>query len=709
MTLWVVPITRRAKTAVNKLCLTLGYRDGAQDFIRTFARTQDQADSQGSSKITTGMRTVQSQAECKNCTKLGSKCPGFEAKLRWSRKHERARTTSHPEVTTSEQDRSRLPPSTSQAIEMMLSTELPTNVDVAMNEFADISIDPNLSWLTEGPSTWEPTEFGGDTQHIDDTAWDSLHDGELIPTSSLQYDLSCPSNQGIPKAPVHLPTTLIEHWFRFICPMRSTFDSEINYNRQLAWSSWSTSETVFYMMQVMSAACLMTTMPQLRDTLPSLKQQATLAINHAISQVRASLPTKVTSDLVFAVFGLGTSSHWIVTTFPAQQPWLESARELLFMWKLNLAPGDALIHAYFCQALTYWEMLVAAIGRGSMPVKVDQRRKKYHSRLRKAMNLQTTVSDAMCEVETCYDSGPNPFGTRPNSWCGLSNEVISVFGQVLALCRSVCYRDKKNVTLTLETTSNALCDISVALELQRELLAMDFKTLVLLEEAQGYSVETRDNKTPLSHLFQTAEAYRQAALLQLYLTFHDLDTKHKEGQDNSLLANTSPDNAVNVTSGDKTYRARFLASFTLQLVAILEKIPAESGSKFIHPMLYLSAAAGLRFSHLGSQDGSRVENWASFDLTQSASCLLPDLSLDTTNPALASYASIPQLALELSQARCLVWARLGNIQQALPYRASDSICQLVKTIWSEYDNSQPGSTDIHWLEVLRRTGLEMPG
>ncbi|KAJ3536907.1 hypothetical protein NM208_g6522 [Fusarium decemcellulare] len=538
---WGCPDHSKSKTAAHKLCFSLGCRHGAQQLIRTFARTQDQANSQGSSKITTGMRTV---LDATKVVQNAKTAPNL--------------VPSALEVTTSEQDRRRLLPSTSQAIETNLSrdpqsTEFPDISDVAMNELTDMFIDPNLSWLTEGPSTWEPAEFGTDAHQIDGTAWDSVLDGELLPTSILEYHLSCPSNQGIPKAPVHLSTTLIEHWFRYVCPMRSTFDSEINYNRQLAWSSWGTSEAVFYMMQVMSAACLMTTMPQLRDTLPSLKQQATLATDHAISQVRASLPAKVTADLVFAVFGLGTSSHWIVTTFPAQQPWLESARELLFMWKLNLTPADALIYAYFCQALTYWEMLVAAIGRGSMPVKVDQRRKKYHSRLRNAMNLQTTDSDTMCEVTICSNSGPNTFGTRPNSWCGLSNEVINVFGQVLALCRSVCYRDKRNATLTLETASNALCDISVAHELQRELLAMDFETLVLMEEAQGYHVETQDDKTPLSHLLQTAEAYRQAALLQLYLTFYDLDIKHTDGKDG--LASTLPSNAVNGTSRDEKSRA----------------------------------------------------------------------------------------------------------------------------------------------------------
>ncbi|KAF5010427.1 hypothetical protein FDECE_3419 [Fusarium decemcellulare] len=609
------------------------------------------------------------------------------------------------EATIPEQDRSQPHPDTDQAIEAHSSTtdrqltEFPGALEAPEHELDSFFIDLDMSWLTDNPSAWEVADLHTDASQIDDSGWKSMLDGEFSTTIS-QHHLPCTSNQGILQAPVHWPTILIEHWFRYICPMRSTFDSEINYNRQLAWNSWSTSEAVFYMMQVMSVAYLMTTMPQLRDMLPSLKQQATLAIDQAMSQVRASLPTKVTADLVFAVFGLGTSSPWVATAFPDQQPWLEWARELLSMWKLNLSPADALIHVYFCQALTYWEMLATAIGRGSMEAKVDRRRRKYHSRLRNAMNLQGTDFDIAYEDHTPSDSGPKPLGTRPNSWCGLSNEVIDVFGQVLALCRSVCYRDKKNITLTLESTSNALCDISVALELQRELLAMDFETLVLMEEAQGYHVETQDDKTPLSHLLQTAEAYRQAALLQLYLTFYDLDIKHTGG-DNGL-AHTLPGNAINGTSRDEESRARSLTDLTLQLVAILEKIPAESGSKFIHPMLYLSAAAGLGFGpHSGPQDGSPVADWTSLDPTQPAAYLLVDPSLDTSNTALASSAFIPQLALEVSRDRSISTPKLvGNnaVANFLLTGAEKTLRESLKQYFPEFGIQPFSSVRMCWYQ-----------
>ena len=105
---------------------------------------------------------------------------------------------------------------------------------------------------------------------------------------------------------VDLPTTLIGYWFSHVCPMWSTFDSEVNYNRLVALGTWTTSKPVFYALQVMSAACLVDSMPQLNSILPALKSHATAAIKQAMSVLLAS-PVNVTIDLVFAVFAMGTS------------------------------------------------------------------------------------------------------------------------------------------------------------------------------------------------------------------------------------------------------------------------------------------------------------------------------------------------------------------------------------------------------------------
>ncbi|KAL2678770.1 hypothetical protein Neosp_009521 [[Neocosmospora] mangrovei] len=417
-----------------------------------------------------------------------------------------------------------------------------------------------------------------------------------------------------------MPTALVEHWFRYICPTRSTFDSETNYNRRLACNTWSTSEAVFYTLQAMSAAY---SMPHLSK---DLRAQAVAAVDQELARIRSVQTTMVTVDLVFAVFKLGTSLSGTPDT--GEHSWSDLAHELLTVWGMQISGVDVLLHAYFCQALTYWEMVLGAIGGGSIPRRVDRKRRKYEDSPRREMQLFDNGLGSPYPEPLPYNPGLNLLGTRPNSWCGISNEVIDLFGQVLALC-STKVQGNRN------TTADALCDLSLAYEFQAELLAMDFDTLVLMDEVNGYFVETRDDKTPISHLVQTAEAYRQAALLQLHLAF------------NHLSADTS--------------RAKFLLGLVLGLLQTLEQIPLDSGSRTIHSMLYLSAAAGLRhLEHLVSTE-------------------------------------VCTLQVEISRARRLVSTRL----ELLPNHASGGTLQFVKSVWRQY---QADRSWIYWRDVLEQLG-----
>ncbi|RSL57788.1 hypothetical protein CEP54_008100 [Fusarium duplospermum] len=412
-----------------------------------------------------------------------------------------------------------------------------------------------------------------------------------------------------------MPTALVEHWFRYICPTRSTFDSETNYNRRLACNTWSTSEAVFYTLQAMSAAH---SMPHLSK---DLRAQAVAAVDQGMARIRSVQTTMVTVDLVFAVFKLGTSLSGTPDT--GEHSWSELAHELLTAWGIQLSAADVLLHAYFFQAFTYWEMVLAAIGGGSIPRRVDRKRWKYEATARRETQLCHSDFSSPGPEPLPYNPGLNLLGTRPNSWCGISNEVIDLFGQVLALCHNKARGNSS-------WTTDALYDTYLAHEFQRELLAMDFDTLVLMDEANGYFIETRDDKTPISHLLQTAEAYRQAALLQLHLAFNHI-------------------------SADTTPRAEFLLGLVLRLLDTLEQIPLDSGSRTIHPMLYLSAAAGLRH-------------------------------LETT-------VSSESHQLEILWARQLVSTRLD----LLPNHASGGTLQFVKSVWRQYEADRSW---VYWKAVF---------
>lgn len=552
--------------------------------------------------------------------------------------------------------------------------------------------------------TWNATddvEIGA--ENVGEPLWNSFTDLEEAEFFDSQHDLIPATSLSIIQPPAHMPTTLIEYWFQHICPVRSTFDSDINNNRSLARNSWATSEPVFYAMQVMSAVCLSDSMPHLSQSLSSLREQATISINQGISRVRNSRVNEVTADLVFAVLAMGTSSHW-VGVVSVDLHWLELCRELLSLWGDNISTADSLLHAYFRQALVYWEMLLTVVGHGSNPSNVEKRRRKYQSRLRRALLLEADPLDFRVDEDPVVSPSLKPLGTLPNSWCGISNEVVETFGQVLALCQSAYENNQPKTNLTLHTTSRALCDLAVAHELENELLRMDFDTIVLLEEVQGFLVDTRDDNTPVSHLLQTAEAYRKAGLLQLYLTFDDLVVNTTGGR----AGLNGPD-----SSKDEESRAKCLVDLALQLTNTLEKIPAASGSKFIHPMLYLSAAVGLKFNKHSDSYGSGIAEGVRNDASDLFLSKSDWSLLDPIQPRLSDSSEnlttfIPQSILKIAEAIRLVWSRLSMIRQALPYKASDSLLRLVKTVWSEYDKASSDTATKHWFKILSQTGIDMP-
>lgn len=585
------------------------------------------------------------------------------------------------------------------------SADLQHVLDTLPDEPIILNYDCDYSWLSDTAPNWQATDLDIGAGHVGESLQNTFNSSERPQESYSQHDLTSTSNPSIIQAPIHISTTLIEYWFRYICPVRSTFDSEVNNNRSLARDSWATSEAVFYTMQVMSAVCLVDTMPHLRQTLPSLREQSTLAITQGISRVRNLGLGPVTADLVFAVLAMGHSSHWI-TPGNLDYSWLETARELLSMWTVGISAADALLHAYFCQALAYWEMLLALVGRGSNSSIVEKRRQKYQDKLRQAMFPEDGTFGTKPHPHLSISSSFKPLGTLPNSWCGISNEVIEIFGQILALCRNACDHNQDQRTVGLEVASKILCDIAVARELEKELLSMDFDTIVLLEELQGFYVDTRDDNTPVSHLLETAEAYRKAGLLQLYLTFDDLAVNASGGQ--NALAHGCND------AKDKTWREKCLTDLALQLVATLERIPAESGSKFIHPMLYVSAAAGLKFQKYpdfqcpGTPE--EVNNDPSDIFATQLEWDLLDLTSTVCQPGSSDTMTsfIPQSVLKVAEARRLVLSRLDTIRQALPYKASDSFLRLVKTIWSEYDGAQLETSAKHWFKISSQIGLDMP-
>ncbi|KAF2167194.1 hypothetical protein M409DRAFT_54382 [Zasmidium cellare ATCC 36951] len=478
----------------------------------------------------------------------------------------------------------------------------------------------------------------------------------------------------IPNTPVDLPSTLIEYWFTHVCGMWSAYDSESNPNRQLALNTCFNSESVFYALQSMSAACLVDSLPHLKPVLASTSGNALAAINRDMAMyydLNAPLDGGLPTDLLLAIFAMATSLCW-TDTKQLGEPLVIGARTVLIRFQdtgggLDDKSRKELLH--FHHALKYTEMLLNFVSSESAFKDLEIMRQKHRTRLRHVMRWdgdQDSIEEEPAVGTTAF--GPqkdDDHDATIHPWTGVSRKVQEQFGLVMALCRDHHTRRVCTGVHNANALCESLCDIEVARELAQHLMQSNFASDIEDSDMPAPALQTGDNSTPVTHLLDTAEAYRLAALLQLYITFPDLEVR---------LDDASPSQEPPfMEDNGELERSQALTTLTLLLVDVLERIPPESGTRCIQPVLYVSAATGLRF--------------------------------DTPVVADPEVFPLTQCTIEVSRARKFIVDRLSTLLRSLPPRPIGVALNLIKAIWSEYDYGQNAATGGHWMDVMMKTGL----
>lgn len=543
----------------------------------------------------------------------------------------------------------------------------------------------------------------------------------VMPVVQTKY-LSLPSPN-----PVDLPTFLITHWFTNVCSMWCAYDSPQNWYRNLAGDTWQHSEPVYYALQAMSASVLVDSLPHLKQALPRLTGQAAQSIQRAV-QANAALQGDqagpLPTDLLLAVLGMGTSICW---SDPRQLGFwfLDQARRLLNRYSSegDLAldtPGQQTVE-YFRQALIYWEMLANVVTKDYQNI-LRSRRSRFKKRIRRAMSMSDP--DAGTDANKAATFGPGKVskaleGPTPHPWGGISSDIQQTFGLVMGLCQNRCVARNSGPNLSTDNLCDALCDIELAHDLEKELLSFDF--VGDQPDTKPRPHETGDPNAPLSHLVDTAEAYRLASLLHLYLAFSDLEVKFIRDS----ISDITDDNATSswTQAPSSMHRDQALLTLTLRLVDVLKRIPADSGARCIQPILLISAAAGLKFDvpaqtastssnaiHLG---GTMINRGALPESLAGSSTLFDNNSQTpgfTNNlDAFSACDEIPlltSLTLEVSAARRFIVNRLGALQQSLPPRPIGVAMALVRAIWFNYDSADERLRGMHWMNTMVNSGLQ---
>lgn len=603
----------------------------------------------------------------------------------------------------------------------------------------DLANIDNVSRVLESDIEW--TEWTGEDERVTSSADDNNH---FEPTGDMCTDLATfspafPSSPGLPVMrskylslpspnPVDLPTTLISYWFNSVCSMWCAYDSPQNWYRNLAGGTWQHSEPVYYALQAMSASVLVDSLPHMKQALPKLTGQAALSIQHAVTlhaTLQGDQAGPLPTDLLLAVLGMGTSICW---SDPRQLGFwfLDQARRLLnrYSHEGDLAldsPGQQTVE-YFRQALIYWEMLANVVSKDYQNI-LNSRRSRFKKRIRRAMSL--SEPDADIDARTATQFGPgnrpkDPEGPTPHPWTGVSGDIQQTFGLVMGLCQNRCVTRNTDSNLSADHLCDALCDIELAHDLEKELLSFDF--VGNQPDTKARPNETGDPNAPLSHLVDTAEAYRLASLLHLYLAFSDLEVKFIR---ESVFDVTNDEDTSSWTqTPSNMHRDQALLTLTLRLVDVLKRIPADSGARCIQPILLISAAAGLKFDipvqtansgrngsstsiHVG---GTMINRSAMSDPLDNSSVLFdPALGLSNIMNASLACEELPvltSLTLEVSDARRFIINRLGALQQSLPPRPIGVALALVRAIWFNYDSTDERLRGMHWMNTMVNSGLQ---
>jgi hypothetical protein len=425
---------------------------------------------------------------------------------------------------------------------------------------------------------------------------------------------------------------------------------------------------------------------------------------------------------------MGTSICW---SDPRQLGFwfLDQARGVLDRYSSegNLAldtPGQQTVE-YFRQALIYWEMLANVVTKDYQNI-LQSRRSRFKKRIRRAMSMSEPDASMDSDRATVFGPGKSSKtleGPTPHVWTGVSSSVQQTFGLVMGLCQNRCVARNAETNQSADSLCDALCDIELAHDLERELLSFDF--VGGQPDTKACTNETGDPNAPLSHLVDTAEAYRIASLLHLYLAFSDLEVKaicddvSELTDDNDISSWTQSPANMN--------RDQALLTLTLRLVDVLKRIPADSGARCIQPILLISAAAGLKFDipvqtasshrngmtssiHIG---GTMINREALSETLTGSSMLFGGNSqtpgLPNNFDASSTCEELPlltSLTLEVSAARRFVINRLGALQQSLPPRPIGVALALVRAIWSNYDSADESLRTTHWMKTMVNSGLQ---
>ncbi|KAF3004166.1 hypothetical protein E8E13_005684 [Curvularia kusanoi] len=378
-----------------------------------------------------------------------------------------------------------------------------------------------------------------------------------------------PSPTPNPTSPDDQASLLIQHYFKDVCGVFSSFDSHLNPFRTTIGKIYQDSPSISYAIQSMSAAHLANTFPYMAAIGVELQQKAVAALQEELPLAQAGQISCTRTFLSIMMLGLTTSWH---DSAALGTEFLSTARGLILP-KLMDRSQEAEVQReaqFFEESLIYWEMVMGFVTEDAMSFS-----RPSGTRPRIVSNMKSTPA------------GRRPDGKIvPHPWTGVAPMVQALFAEVGRLVRCERSLNRDSVMDLIRRQENLLN----ATSLEEDLLAVDYPSIDEI-------ADTGDDRTPKEHFTILAEAYRCAGLLELYRVFPSILRKRLGS--NKHPVSESIDFHFPMPRFETPYEDAdmklWLNSLAMHVLQMIESIPASSGTFCIQQLVLTVAACELKY------------------------------------------------------------------------------------------------------------------
>ncbi|RMZ72295.1 c6 zinc finger domain-containing [Pyrenophora seminiperda CCB06] len=386
---------------------------------------------------------------------------------------------------------------------------------------------------------------------------------------SLLLDLyRLPSPSPNPSTTDDVESLLVQHYFKDVCAVFSSFDSVLNPFRTTIGRIYKDSPSINYAIQSMAAAHLANTFPNMAATGVELQRKAREALDMELPLAQSGKTSATKTFLSIMLLGLTTSWH---ESNALGLEYLSTARDLILPKLLGRAGGAEVEREaqFFEESLIHWEMLMGFVTEDAMSFSPKS-------------GLRPNV--------TARKNAPAARGlngkTVPHPWTGIAPMIHFLFAEVGRLVRKERSMDRES-SMDLRRRQENLQN---AASLEEDLLAVDYPSV---DEV----VDTGDERTPKQHFVTIAEAYRLSGLLEIYRVFPSILRKRlgsDKFQSSGNMDFEFPTPRFE-TPFEDTDMKLWLNSLAMHIIRSLESLPASSGTFCIQPLLLVVAASELKF------------------------------------------------------------------------------------------------------------------